>query len=540
MFCKFCGSENADTAKFCVVCGKNQYPDASEQKNEGSKKTNALLIALVVLLSIALLVVLTITLLPKITGQSDEQGKSGLNIREDDATGDMIQISEIALSEGNPYEYCYQIHGEYVLPDSDNSYKCYGDIVNLTPEERYIAAQEIYARQGKTFSDRNVQEYFDNRAWYTPGGTFKANAYEQANLDLLEIFEAVEDGSWNYSGNPYIRVFNTNGDYANAYSNTRYLTANELKDLSDVQLTLMRNEIFARRGFVFSDHDLRMYFYSKPWYQPTVAGADFDSSVFNEYEYSNVKLIKIYEKRALGVPFSQDNPYRDYYDSWRDYVFYNSDSVYLNEYDITGMTLDQLCLARNEILARHGYTFKDEHLLEYFLQFDWYLPNTPEGDSSSIKYNEVELANVSFLKEREKVLKTLPDLSKLDTSLTYKVSTEKFSAKLPAYFKTYANIEKDSSGFTCYENLSRTFESYSDGKLFTVYCTKEDYTFLPAYRYLGTLENADGDKYDLIVEFPTDFRASMETIHLNNKMSEEFKRIEDTITGEGGYTFYPA
>lgn len=542
MFCKYCGKEIADSAKFCAGCGRAQVISQPVQVDTAPKKSNGVLIAMVVVLSVALVLVLGFFLFPRFISQSGDNKKPNSGPQEwENSTGGNGVADNRVLSEGNPYENCILAYADYVLPGSDSSYKCYEDIARLTPEERYIAVQEIYARQGVTFTDANLREYFENRTWYTPGGSFRANSYEQANLDLLEVFEAVENGSWAYSGNPYVRAFSTDRDYANAFSNTRYLTANELMDLSAVQLEVMRNEIFARQGVLFNDEDLRMYFYSKPWYRPTVPSDDFDGSVFNEFESSNVKLIQVYEKRALGVTFSHDNPYRQYYDPRHSYVFSYSDSLYLKGYDVESMTLDQLCIARNEILARHGYTFKDQHLLEYFLQFDWYLPSTPEGDGSQIQYTEVELANVHFLKEMEKAILSVADLSRLDTGLTYKVTADQFSVKLPAYFKTYAKVENKGNAIKCSENLSPIMYEFNDGFMYSFCVSKDEYfTELPSYDYLGILKNDEGDQYYLYAWFATDVRFSEPFKELYRKMDNEYSRIAATVEGAGGYTFYPA
>ena len=61
---------------------------------------------------------------------------------------------------------------------------------------------------------------------------------------------------------------------------------------------LIRNEIYARHGYSFSDADIRTYFESKSWYQPIdgLNASTFDSSVFNEYESANLDTILAYEK----------------------------------------------------------------------------------------------------------------------------------------------------------------------------------------------------------------------------------------------------
>ena len=58
-----------------------------------------------------------------------------------------------------------------------------------------------------------------------------------------------------------------NGKYS--YASERYLTASELAGFNKYELKIMRNEIFARHGYIFQTDDMRKYFYYEKWYTPT-------------------------------------------------------------------------------------------------------------------------------------------------------------------------------------------------------------------------------------------------------------------------------
>ncbi|WP_062055739.1 YARHG domain-containing protein [Aquimarina longa] len=47
-----------------------------------------------------------------------------------------------------------------------------------------------------------------------------------------------------------------------------YLSDQELQSKSKEELRLIRNEVFARKGYVFKSEDLNTYFKTKPWYTP--------------------------------------------------------------------------------------------------------------------------------------------------------------------------------------------------------------------------------------------------------------------------------
>ena len=67
-------------------------------------------------------------------------------------------------------------------------------------------------------------------------------------------------------------------------------------------LRLIRNEIFALHGRIFSSQDLADYFSQKSWYVPTYSPEEFDANMFsylNDYEEANLNVIMNYEA-ALG------------------------------------------------------------------------------------------------------------------------------------------------------------------------------------------------------------------------------------------------
>ena len=93
----------------------------------------------------------------------------------------------------------------------------------------------------------------------------------------------------------------TGGTYILPDSNSRALSEAELEGLSDRELMLARNEIFARHGFIFTTQWIQGYFLTQGWYRGTTPASQFDSSVFNSYERANVDLIlRIEAERAGG------------------------------------------------------------------------------------------------------------------------------------------------------------------------------------------------------------------------------------------------
>lgn len=83
------------------------------------------------------------------------------------------------------------------------------------------------------------------------------------------------------------------------------------------------------------------------------------------------------------------------------YVLPGSDSRYLREDDLRGLTAEECRLARNEIFARHGRRFEDPSLQTYFDACSWYTGTVAAEDFDESVFNEYEAANVAFIREYE-------------------------------------------------------------------------------------------------------------------------------------------
>lgn len=88
-----------------------------------------------------------------------------------------------------------------------------------------------------------------------------------------------------------------------------------------------------------------------------------------------------------------------------DYVLPESDSRYYTEDELEGLSTLELYYARNEIFARHGRTFNNEDLNEYFGSQPWYHGEySPEDFDSWFTPNEYEKANAALIGEVEREL----------------------------------------------------------------------------------------------------------------------------------------
>lgn len=74
---------------------------------------------------------------------------------------------------------------------------------------------------------------------------------------------------------------------------TRLLTSADLENKSLNELKIMRNEIFARHGYIFKTDDMKKYFSSQAWYTPKHSDV---SNLLNKIEIENVNIIKNHER----------------------------------------------------------------------------------------------------------------------------------------------------------------------------------------------------------------------------------------------------
>jgi len=88
------------------------------------------------------------------------------------------------------------------------------------------------------------------------------------------------------------------------WTSRRLIQPGELGPLSLGELELMRNEIYARHGWVFNRSDLRNYFESQPWYRPKGDLSNPEQSnrwveaELTPLERRNIQII-VFRERAL-------------------------------------------------------------------------------------------------------------------------------------------------------------------------------------------------------------------------------------------------
>ena len=84
-----------------------------------------------------------------------------------------------------------------------------------------------------------------------------------------------------------------------------------------------------------------------------------------------------------------------------EYIIPDSNSRYLTESDISGLSLQQLNYAKNEIYARRGRKFDSVELQEYFGSKSWYRGTIEPSQFTNDMLNDYEIKNADLLSARD-------------------------------------------------------------------------------------------------------------------------------------------
>ncbi len=213
----------------------------------------------------------------------------------------------------------------------------------------------------------------------------------------------------NSSSAPYAPSGDDSG-YLLPNSSKTKLTENDVLSLDKKWWPYARNEIYARHGYIFNNDTYQKYFNQKSWYKKN---SKFSTSDLNSVEWYNMKLIKDMEDKYKDKPTpthssnpttkpTSDNmphvPEAAKKIGASSYIFANSSNTKLTQSDIEGISKTLWPYARNEIYARHGYTFTKAKFSEYFENKTWY---SKKSGFSTSQFNSTEWYNIKLIKWME-------------------------------------------------------------------------------------------------------------------------------------------
>lgn len=177
------------------------------------------------------------------------------------------------------------------------------------------------------------------------------------------------------------------------------LTEADLAGKSNWELSILRNEPFARHGFRFHNPRLLSYFQQKPWYHPQFGNANLAWNRMSATERQNAELIRSYQERH-GMAPEQDTggSSASAFDTLLEQVSLRE----LKPIELADKSAWQLKLLRNTPYAVHGFRFRDPTLVEYFGQKPWYHPSKGDRDAIEQLLSPVEKFNAQHILLYEK------------------------------------------------------------------------------------------------------------------------------------------
>ena len=149
----------------------------------------------------------------------------------------------------------------------------------LSLNELRLLRNEVYARHGRQFQAVWLSQYFFSQPWYQPNEDFKDEQLSGPDKQNVETIVAYEKKIHDDLGR-------------------KLITRNLLEGLFVEDAGKMRQEIYARRGKVFTKEPwFQTYFESFAWYK---ANPDFTDAQLTELEKRNIATIAAYEKKAVS------------------------------------------------------------------------------------------------------------------------------------------------------------------------------------------------------------------------------------------------
>lgn len=185
-------------------------------------------------------------------------------------------------SESNYVSYVEETNAASVYP---TYYLSETEVAGMDGEQIQFIINQIYAKNGYVFRTAEIQNYFSRMPWYVPvsndASRLQMSSVDRSNLNLLVSYR---DGkSENTSGLGWMwtrRAVDSE------------LTAGYVRNLSDYDIQLLINTIYAKNGYIFETDSLQYMFEGQAWYH----GVTRDASAlhFSSLDQKNLRLLTSY------------------------------------------------------------------------------------------------------------------------------------------------------------------------------------------------------------------------------------------------------
>lgn len=284
------------------------------QKTDNSKWKNKIIIAtsIIVLIGLAATVAYVIkskhsdksnAVNEKVSEDKVDNKKEELNITNDNEKDDKPQDNNMESKwelDKERLDKSPKLKNDYVINTSNTTRITFLELNDYTIDEIFVARNEMLARYGYSFTGKeNLKKYFQSKSWYKENPKFDGimpSEVEALNLEML--------GTVEYLKKAYEKSGDIKEDYVLSESNRQVQSESRISELTDWELIIARNEIYARYGLNFSTSEIKNHFLSKSWFKINdEVGNDL---ALTEIENKNLQLILVEEKKRMNIAFDHD------------------------------------------------------------------------------------------------------------------------------------------------------------------------------------------------------------------------------------------
>lgn len=350
---------------------------------------------------------------------------------------------------------------EYIFPEVDKELLTEEDVKDLPAELLAYGRYEILAKHGELFESEELKEYFGNQKWYFGFLSDEKevegllNDIEKENLDFLEKKEKAEGGyeldqkDFDYE---IVKKW-LEGTYVVGEETTRKTSEKKTKETeaaktaeteapatealatepatetpaTEAPETEPVTEALAPEPATEAPTESVT---ETPETEEHVTDGKFeDLSDVDLFSLSQDELATTVreepETEAESETESETETESEIEaDTRSEYIFPDMDTRYLTQDEVSKLSLQAVCYAKNELYARHGRKFLSQELKDYFNDKTWYEGTVDPDSFSPGVFNTYENDNLLLLVSAEE--KLLPggyvldqqgyDIHKVDTA----------------------------------------------------------------------------------------------------------------------------
>jgi len=302
LICPFCGAAISGEHKFCISCGnKIQHTNVVERtliepddRKYKKKKSNGVLIATIISLCV---IVIALVVYIIIQGNANDSGNYYYVSDSDDNSTNEEEESEKETEEEIEAETDEENREETGEETDEENGEEIDNIIALEVDDYDDeVSSDSYTISGTASSTKidSVLTVNGEKIITVPAGEGEIAWDKTLHLDEgINKFTIILSDSEGKRKTKVISINNLSQEDEFLFQSDRvYITESDLEGKSQFEVALIRNEIYARHGYVFSTPEYEEYFSQKSWYVPN---PDFSESLLNDIEKANKDFLVQYE-----------------------------------------------------------------------------------------------------------------------------------------------------------------------------------------------------------------------------------------------------